>query len=332
MKALVSTAPGGPETLVLLDLAEPQPARGEVRVRVRAVGVNYPDVLIIEDRYQFKPERPFSPGAEFAGVIDAVGEGVTGFAVGDRVLAFTGWGAMSEAVTLAAGRCVAMPQAMDFETGAAFLMTYGTSFHALIDRARLQAGETLLVLGAGGGVGLAAVEIGKALGARVIGAVSSEDKARAVRDKGADAVVVYPRGPFDKAGLKALTEQLKTACGSEGADVVYDAVGGDYSEAALRAIAWEGRFLVVGFPAGIASIPLNLTLLKGCQIIGVFLGAFLARQPELWAAHIAEMTAMWTRGELKPLVSATYPLSRGGEAIAALGDRRVTGKVVVTVG
>lgn len=331
MKALISAAPGGPETLDLVDLPTPEPGKGEVRVRVHAVGVNYPDVLIIEDRYQFRPERPFSPGAEFAGVVEALGEGAAGLKLGDRVVAFTGWGGMREQVVVAAARCLPIPAAMDFDTAAAFLMTSGTSYHALKDRARLKAGETVLVLGAAGGVGLAAVEIAKAFGARVIGAVSSEEKAAVVRAKGADGVVIYPRGPFDKEAKRALTDQFKAACGPDGAHVVYDAVGGDYAEAALRAIAWGGRFLVVGFPAGIPSIPLNLTLLKGSEIVGVFMGAFTAREPELWTQHLRDMLALWSEGKLVPHISARYPLARGGEAIAALGDRRATGKVVVTV-
>jgi NADPH2:quinone reductase len=330
MKALVSRAPGGPETLELIDLPTPEPGAGEVRVRVHAVGVNYPDVLIIEDRYQFKPERPFSPGAEVSGVVEAVGEGVTRVKPGQRVMAFTGWGAMAEQLLVHQDRCVPMPEAMDFTTGAAFLMTYTTSYHALKDRARLRHGETLLVLGASGGVGLAAVEIGKAIGARVVGAVSSEAKAEVARAAGCDAMVVYPKGPFDKAGLRALTDQFKAACGPDGANVVFDPVGGDYAEAALRAVGWEGRFLVVGFPAGIPSIPLNLTLLKGCQVLGVFLGGFIARDPKGAAANIGELLGLWSHGKLKPHVSATFPLARGGEAIASLRDRVATGKVVVT--
>lgn len=331
MKALLSRVPGPPQTLELGELPSPQPGKGEVTVKVRAVGVNYPDVLIIEDKYQFKPERPFAPGGEFSGVVSAVGEGVTGLKVGDRVFGLAGWGAMAEEIAVHEGRCVPMPEAMDFDTAAALLMTYATSWYALSDRARLRSGETLLVLGAAGGVGLAAVELGKAVGARVVAAVSSEDKAEIARSRGADAVVIYPRGPFDKAGVRALSDEFKAACAPGGADVVYDAVGGDYTEAAVRAIGWDGRLLVIGFPAGIPSIPLNLTLLKSCSIVGVFWGAFAARDPGRNAELTAELLRMWADGRIRPHVSAVLPLERGGEAISALAERRAVGKVVVRV-
>jgi len=332
MKALLSKAVGGPETLVLEDLPEPQPLRGEVLVAVKAVGVNFPDVLIIEDRYQFKPERPFAPGGEVAGVVEAVGEGVTHLAPGDRVLAMTGWGGMAEKITVEATRCVPVPASMGFDVAAAFVMTYGTSMHALKDRAQLKAGETLLVLGAAGGVGLAAVEIGKAMGARVVAAVSSEDKAEMARKHGADVALVYPQGPFDKDGSKALAGQFKEACGPNGADVIYDPVGGGYAEPALRAIAWEGRYLVVGFPAGIPSIPLNLTLLKSCQIVGVFWGAFAAREAARNEANLVELLGMWAKGRIRPEISERFPLERGGDAIARLASRKAMGKLVVEVG
>jgi len=332
VRALLSTASGGPETLSIGELPDPAPSRGEVLVDIRAVGVNYPDVLIIEDKYQFRPERPFAPGGEFSGVIAAVGEGVTRLKAGDRVFGLAGWGAMAERIAVHQDRCVPMPDAMGFEDAAALLMTYATSHYALKDRAKLRAGETLLVLGAAGGVGLAAVELGKAMGARVVAAVSSPEKADLARAKGADETVIYARGPFDKAAAKSLSEQFKAACGPDGANVVYDAVGGDYTEAALRAIAWEGRLLVVGFPSGIPSIPLNLTLLKSCQIVGVFWGAFTAREPARNAEYVAELLGLWASGRIRPHVSATYPLERGGEAIAALAERRATGKIVVTVG
>jgi NADPH2:quinone reductase len=264
-------------------------------------------------------------------VVAALGEGVAGLKVGDRVFGLAGWGAMAEEIAVHEGRCVPMPEGMDFEIAAALLMTYATSWYALSDRARLKAGETLLVLGAAGGVGLAAVELGKAAGARVIAAVSSEEKAAIVRDRGADAVVIYPRGPFDKGGVKALSEQFKAACGPNGADVVYDAVGGEYTEAALRAIGWDGRLLVIGFPAGIPSIPLNLTLLKSCSIVGVFWGAFAARDPARNAQLTAELLAMQADGRIRPHVSEVFPLERGGEAISALAERRAIGKVVVRV-
>src|SRR5690606_1314684 len=286
LRALLSTRPGGPETLELTELPDPAPGAGEVVVRVRAVGVNYPDVLIIEDRYQFRPERPFAPGGEVAGQVEAVGAGVSNLKPGDRVLAMPGWGGMVERLAVAADRCLKIPDAMPFEEAAAFVMTYGTSYYALKDRAGLKAGEALLVLGAAGGVGAAAVELGKAMGARVIAAASSEDKIAFARQLGADDGLVYPRGELDKAASKALAGAFKTACAPDGADVVYDAVGGGYAEPALRAMNWNGRYLVVGFPAGIPSIPLNLTLLKSVQIVGVFWGAHVAREP---ARHAANM-------------------------------------------
>jgi len=262
MKAMLSRRVGGPETLELEELPDPKPGAGEVLLGVKACGVNYPDLLIIEDRYQFKPPRPFAPGGEVAGVIEAVGPGVTRLKPGDRVIGSTISGGMSEKLALPAADCIAMPDSMPFDEASALVLTYGTSIYALKDRASLKAGETLLVLGAAGGVGVSAVELGKAYGARVIAAVSSQDKLEFAKKHGADDGVIYPPGPFDKAGAKSLADIFKKACGKNGADVIYDPVGGDYSEAALRAIAWEGRFLVVGFPAGIPKLPLNLTLLK----------------------------------------------------------------------
>ena len=329
MKALLSKAPGGPQTLVVEEVADPQPGPGQVRIAVRACGVNFPDALIIEDRYQLRPPRPFSPGAEVAGVVDALGEGVRAPALGTRVIGWAGYGGMAEKLVLEAERCLPMPEAMPFEEAAAFIMTYGTSLHALKDRGRLKAGETLLVLGAAGGVGLAAVELGKAMGAKVIAAASSDEKAALAKARGADAAIVYPKGPFDDAGRKALAELFKGAAGDHGANVIYDPVGGDYTEAALRAIAWEGRFLVVGFPAGIAKLPMNLPLLKGCDVAGVFWGAFVAREPARNRAEIAELLDLYGRGLVKPEVSEVFPLARAGDAIAALSERRAKGKLVV---
>jgi NADPH2:quinone reductase len=298
---------------------------------VRACGVNYPDTLIIEDKYQFRPERPFSPGGEVSGEIDAVGEGVEGLAVGDRVIGMISWGGMAEYVITRAVKCAPMPEDMPWDEAAAFVFTYGTSYHALKQRAALGHGQTLLVLGAAGGVGLAAVELGHAMGARVIAAASSEEKVALTRAHGAADGVVYPRGPFDKDGRKALAQLFKDAVGKHGADVVYDAVGGDYAEAALRAIAWEGRFLVVGFPAGIPSIPLNLALLKGCQIVGVFWGSYAEREPAENAQNIAEMVEMYQAGKIRPHVSAHYPLAEAGQAIRDLAERRAMGKIVVMI-
>jgi NADPH:quinone reductase len=331
MKAMVSKAPGGPDTLVLEELPDPTPGAGEVLISVKACGVNYPDVLIIEDRYQFKPPRPFAPGGEVAGVVEKVGAGVTALKPGDRVIGSLIWGGMAEKVTVAAGRCTPVPPAMPFDEASALVLTYGTSIHALKDRAKLQKGETLLVLGAAGGVGLSAVELGKAMGARVIAAASSQEKVELARKHGADLGLVYPAGPFDKAGARALADLFKGVCGENGADVIYDPVGGDYSEAALRSIAWEGRFLVVGFPAGIAKLPLNLTLLKGCQVVGVFWGGFTQRDPQANAANIAELMRLYERGAIRPLVSERYPLAKAGAAIARLAGRQAMGKIVVTM-
>ena len=328
MKALLSKAPGGPETLVLEEMANPAPQDGHVLLSVKACGVNYPDVLIIKDEYQFKPKRPFAPGGEIAGVVDIVGGGVEDFKAGDRVLAVVGWGGMSEKAAVPAARCVALPEGMPFEDGAAFLMTYGTAHHALKDRARPQAGETLLVLGAAGGVGLAAVELGKAMGARVVAAVSTPEKAELARAKGADTTLVYPAASGD---AKALAEQFKEAVGPGGANVIFDGVGGDYTACALRAIAWEGRLLVVGFPAGIPKLALNLVLLKGAEVIGVFWGAFVEAEATRHRGNVAELFDMYAKGTIRPHISARYPLEQGGQAISDLAERKATGKLVVVM-
>lgn len=329
MRALLSKEPGGPDTLTIGDLPEPEPGRGQVVVAVRACAVNYPDVLIIEDKYQFRPARPFAPGGEVAGVIERVGEGVTDWAVGDRVIAVTGHGGMVEKLAVATPILHRLPPNRSFEEGAALLLTYATATHALVDRGRIAQGQTLLVLGAAGGVGLAAIELGKAFGARVVAAVSSEEKAAAARAAGADDVVVYPYAPLDRDASKALAEAFKAAVGPNGADIVFDPVGGDYAEPALRCVGWEGRYLVVGFPAGIPKLPLNLTLLKSCDVCGVFWGAFAMRDPAANAAHVATLFRLWDEGRISPRVTGTFPLERGGEAIAALAGRQVIGKLVV---
>lgn len=332
MKAVLSKVTGGPETLVVEDIPAPEAKPGYAVISVKAVGVNFPDVLMIEDKYQSKPPRPFSPGGELSGVVKSVGEGVTNVKVGDRILANTGSGGMAEEVLLPANRLWHIPDAMPHDIAAAFILTYGTSWHALKDRADLKAGETLLVLGAAGGVGLAAVELGKAMGARVIAACSSQEKVDLAIKHGADAGVVYGRGPFDRDGQKALGQLFKEAGGENGFDVIYDAIGGDYAEPALRAIAWEGRYLVVGFAAGdIPKIPLNLALLKGCQIVGVFWGTWAARNPELFSQSIDELLELYAQGKVTPYVSERFPLERGGDAIAHLGSRKAMGKVVVTI-
>ncbi|GGB57083.1 NADPH:quinone oxidoreductase family protein [Blastomonas aquatica] len=331
MKALLSIAAGGPETLEMTEIDAPVAGPGELLVAVKACSINFPDALIIKDMYQLKPQRPFAPGSEIAGTVEAVGEGVTGWSVGDRVIAGTGFGGLVEKKVVPAAGSYKLPEQFSFEQGASLLMTYGTSIHALKDRGHIKPGDTLLVLGAAGGVGLAAVELGKAYGARVVAGVSSEAKAEAARASGADEVVVYDRQPFDKDQSKALANAFKDAVGPNGADIVYDAVGGDYSEPAVRAMAWEGRFLVVGFPAGIAKLPLNLTLLKSCDVCGVFWGAFAAREPKRNAANIAELFDLWAAGKISPRISETFSFATAHEAIARLENREAIGKLVVTM-
>jgi len=331
VKALLSETPGGPGTLKLTELPDPVAGAGQLLVAVKACAINYPDVLIIEDKYQFKPPRPFAPGGEIAGVVEALGDGVTGWSIGDRVIAMLGHGGLQEKVLVGAATAIPLPEERSFADGSALILTYATTIHALLDRGKLKEGETLLVLGAAGGVGLAAVELGKAYGARVIAAASTEEKAEAARAAGADAAIVYPRGPFDKDASKALAQQFKDAVGPGGADLVYDPVGGDYTEAAVRALGWEGRLLVIGFPAGIPKLPLNLTLLKSCDVRGVFWGAFAARDPKANAAHIQTLFRLWDEGKIAPKVSRTWPLEQGAEAIAHMAARQAVGKLVVTM-
>jgi NADPH:quinone reductase len=331
MRALLSTQTGGPETLVMGDLPEPAAATGTVVIAVKACSINYPDTLMIVDLYQFKPQRPFAPGGEVAGIVDAVGEGVTGFAVGDRVIGLCGNGGLTEKVAVQAFNCFKMPDAMSFEDGSAMLLTYGTSAHALKDRGHMKAGDTVLVLGGAGGIGISAIELAKAYGGRVVAGVSSEAKADIARQAGADDVIVYPYQPLDKDTSKGLADAFKKAAGGDGFNIVYDTVGGDYSEPAVRAIAWEGKFLVVGFPAGIAKLPLNLTLLKSCDVCGVFWGAFAARDPKRNHANIAELFDLYAAGKIKPVISEIFPLERAGEAIARLADRKAVGKLVITI-
>lgn len=322
MRAVLCKNFGPPDTLVVEDVASPEAGRGEVIVAVKAAALNFFDTLIIENKYQFKPPLPFSPGAEFAGTIKAVGEDVTGFAAGDRVMAYSGWGACREEVAVAADRVVALPAGVDFATAAGLSVTYGTTIHALKDRARLQPGETLCVLGAAGGVGQSAIELGKIMGARVIAAASSDDKLDFCRSIGADETINYSR--------ESLKDRLKELTGGAGADVVYDPVGGELAEQALRATAWEGRFLVIGFAAGdIPRIPLNLVLLKGCQIVGVFWGDFIRRSPQGNAANVAQLVAWCAEGRIKPHIHGLYPLERTAEALGALARREVMGKVVI---
>jgi len=323
MKAVLCRQFGPPESLVYEEMPSPTAGAGEVVVSVKAASLNFPDVLIIQNKYQFKPPLPFSPGSEMAGVVKEVGEGVTGYKAGDRVIAFTTYGAFAEEVKVEATRLVPIPEGMDFNSAAAFLLTYGTSDHALRDRGALKAGETLLVLGAAGGVGLAAIEIGKAMGAKVIACASSADKLEVCAQHGADAGINY--------ATEDMRERIKELTGGKGVDVVYDAVGGPYTELALRSTAWRGRLLVVGFAAGdIPKIPLNLTLLKGCAIVGVFWGDFARREPKAFAASIAQLGAWFREGKLKPHVSQTFPLSQAVDALKLMAARKVKGKVVLT--
>ncbi len=330
MKALLSTRPGPPEQLDLAETPDPVAGEGEVVIAVKAAGVNFPDSLIIEDKYQFKPERPFAPGGEIAGVVESLGPGVTNVKVGQRVIGSLGWGGFAEKVKAQAHRVLPIPDSMPFDEASAFILTYGTSYYALKDRGVLKAGETVLILGAAGGVGVAAIELAKAMGARVVGAVSSEEKAEFAKACGADATVIYPPGAFAKEQSKALSDAFKQATGG-GADVIYDAVGGDYCEPALRAMNWNGRYLVIGFPAGIPTPPLNLTLLKSSSIVGVFWGASVAREPDLHKGNVRDLFQLYSEGKIKPRISARYPLADGGKAIRALMDRTATGKLVVTM-
>jgi NADPH2:quinone reductase len=325
MKAILCKQFGPPESLVLEDVPSPTAGPGEVVVSVKAASVNFPDVLIIQNKYQFKPPLPFSPGSEMSGVVKETGDGVKHVKAGDKVIAFTTYGAFSEEVKVEASRIVPMPAGMSYESAAAFMLTYGTSDHALRDRGELKAGETLLVLGAAGGVGIAAIEIGKALGARVIACASTADKLAVCREHGADETINY--------ATEDMRDRIKAITGGNGVDVVYDPVGGAYSELALRSTAWRGRFLVVGFAAGdIPKIPLNLTLLKGCAVVGVFWGDFARREPKRFVESIGQLGKWYGEGRLKPHVSATFPLARAADALNMMAARQVKGKVVLTVG
>jgi NADPH2:quinone reductase len=324
MKAVLCVEHGPPEKLVVKDIPMPEPGKGQVRVKVHAAGVNFPDTLIIQNLYQFKPALPFSPGGEAAGVVDAVGEGITDLKVGDRVVAMTGNGCFAEYVIANRAQVVPIPGDMPFAIASGFTMTYGTSHHALKQRANLQPGETLLVLGAAGGVGLTAVELGKVMGAKVIAAASSDEKLALCRQYGADEVINY--------ATEDLKDRVKALTGGKGVDVVYDPVGDRFAEPAFRSIAWNGRYLVVGFAGGaIPSLPLNLPLIKGASIVGVFWGAFTQAEPALHRENMAELLRWYNEGKLKPHVSKHFTLEEGPVAIRWMMDRKATGKIVLDV-
>ena len=324
MKAVLCKAYGPPEDLVIEDVPAPACGPGQVRIGVHAVGINFPDCLMIEGKYQFKPEFPFSPGGELSGEILELGEGVTGLSVGDRVIAGGGHGGLAEEVVVSATGLRSVPTGMSMSQAAAWSTTYGTSYHALKQRGALQPGETLLVLGAGGGVGLAAVELGKAMGARVLAAASNEAKREAAKAAGADEVIDYSDGEL-KEKVKALTD-------GRGADVIYDPVGGDFFDQCMRCINWKGRVLVVGFVGGeIPRVPINLILLKGCQVVGVFYGAFTGREPAENAQNWRELANLWEAGKIAPLVSREFAFEEHAAALRCLSEREAIGKVIVRV-
>ncbi|WP_366514094.1 NADPH:quinone oxidoreductase family protein [Rhizorhabdus sp.] len=324
MRALLCERHGPPEDLVLREAADPVPGAGQIVIAVRAAGVNFPDGLIIRNMYQIKPDLPFAPGGEAAGVVEAVGEGVTGFKPGDRVCAMTLWGSFAEKVAVDADAAVHIPDEMPFDEASGFTMVYATGIHAFVQRAALQPGETVLVLGAAGGVGIAAIEIAKAMGARVVAAASTPEKLELARAHGADALIDYSRPDF--------REQLRAATDGKGPDVVYDPVGGDLAEQAFRSIAPNGRYLVVGFAAGtIPAIPLNLPLVKSAAIVGVFWGAFMKADPETHAANMEQLFAWYRAGAIRPEISRRFGFEEGAAAIRWVMDRKALGKVVVTM-
>ncbi|MCW5682565.1 MAG: NADPH:quinone oxidoreductase family protein [Xanthobacteraceae bacterium] len=322
MKAVLCVRYGGPEALEIRDIPEPVAGKGEVVVKIAAAALNFFDTLIIQGKYQYKPDMPFSPASEFSGTVESVGEGVTGFKPGDRVIGNIPTGAAREKIAVPARALISVPDGLELEKGAGLIVTYGTTIHALKDRAKLKPGETLAVLGASGGVGLAAVELGKVLGAKVIACASSPEKLAFAKQHGADELIDYSK--------EDLKERLKTLTNGKGVDVIYDPVGGDFAEAALRSIAWEGRFLVIGFAAGeIPKIPLNLALLKGCDIVGVFWGAFAQRNPEANRQHISDIAKWTSEGKLSAHLDAKYKLDDAVEAFRAIAQRKVKGKIVL---
>ena len=322
MHAWLCENPTGVDALQWKELPTPQPKAGEVLIEIKAASLNFPDLLIVQNKYQMKPPLPFVPGSEYAGNIVAVGDGVTQLKVGQSVACLSGTGGFATHVVAEAARCVPLPPGFPHVDAAAFIMTYATSHHALIDRAQLKAGETVLVLGAAGGVGTAAIQIAKAVGARVIAAASSDDKCDLCRKEGADATINYTR--------ENLRDAIKAATDGKGPDVIYDPVGGDYAEPAFRSIAWRGRYLVIGFAAGpIPSLPLNLPLLKGASIVGVFWGDFARREPKANAAMMGELARWYAEGKIKPVIDRTMPMAELKAAYAHMGSRAVKGKLVM---
>jgi NADPH2:quinone reductase len=330
MRAIHSVEKGGPEKLIYrTDAPIPEPLPGQIRIRVQSAALNMPDLLMIEDLYQDRPARPFAPGSEVAGTVDALGAGVTGFAKGDRVLAVCSHGGLADFVCAPATKTSRIPDAMPYDDASALLVTYGTAWHALKDRANLQKGETLLVLGASGGVGLAAIELGRALGARVVAGVSSAEKLHVARDAGAVDGLIYPTGDLTRDQQKTLSKQIKALGGTKGIDAIFDPIGGAYVEPAFRAIGWGGRYLVIGFAAGIAALPMNLPLLKGAGVLGVYWADSLVRDPEGHARAVQELYDLYARRQIKPRIQARYPLEQGIAAMKHLASRRATGKIVI---
>lgn len=332
MKALLSETAGGPEALTVREVPDPVPGDRDVVIRVARCGVNFPDGLLIRDLYQIKPPRPFSPGAEVSGTVEAVGPHVSRLTIGDRVIGRSGWGGMAEKLLLSEDRCIGIPDAMPFDHAAAFIFTYGTAHYALADRAHLRANETVLVLGASGGVGIASIQIARAMGARVIAAASSQEKVDIAVAQGAQHGIVYMPGPLDGDAAKSLSAKIKDVAGPGGVDVVIDPVGGSYAEPALRCVSLDGRYLVVGFTAGIPRIPLNLILLKSCQIVGVDWGAFVRRDIKGAEANALAVLKLYENGKLHPVISARYSLSEAPAALKLLEQRKIHGKIIIDVG
>ena len=332
MKALQCTELGGPEKLKVNDVPEPKAIQDHVVIDNKAGSVNFPDVLMIQGLYQFQPELPFCPGGESSGIVSAIGEGVKNIEIGDRVFAMTGLGAFAEKIVVHKSSVVRIPETMNYETAAALPMTYGTSLYALKQRAELKEGETLLVLGAAGGVGLATVELGKAMGAKVIAAASTQEKIDLCIKHGADEGFIYPSGNLDRDQQKKLSSKIKELTGGIGVNVVYDPIGDAYSEPCIRATAWDGRYLVIGFAAGeIPKIPINLALLKGMKIVGVFWGAWVGMFPEENKQNFQELFELHSQGKINPEVSDSFLLEDGASAIAHLKDRKAKGKVIIKI-